>query len=152
MKRAVQLFLGGPANARQIERLMAEARKEEGQEFDDQHQDALRSLLVDASAGRAYLACRNSDPIGYLTVFFAHCTRFGGRIAVIDEIYLDVSERESNVERRLIRGCIADLDAFGVQTVFAFCGNGDAALRACAEEAEGAEDGVEITLVRLASP
>jgi len=147
MKRAVQLFLGGPANAREIERLMGEARKEAGGEFCDDQRDALRALLIDASAGRAYLASRNRDPVGYITVVFAHCVCHGGRVGCIDEVYLVPGERSTDLESRLIRGCVADLDAFGVQTVFGLCRDGAEAVRACAQDDQ---IGVDMRLVKLA--
>lgn len=114
MTRSLQVLLGGPATRRTIEALMEASAKEKGRPLAENQREALRDVLVNAALGRVYLCTYNEEPCGFVLALFVQSVRHGGRIAVIDEVYVAPRRQDQGISKSLIRYAVADLDTFGV--------------------------------------
>jgi GNAT superfamily N-acetyltransferase len=54
---------------------------------------ALEQLLGDTSLGRAWLICVEDKPVGYAILSFDFSIEYGGRIAYVDEIFIQEDYR-----------------------------------------------------------
>jgi GNAT superfamily N-acetyltransferase len=75
---------------------------------DDAARTALREMLRDPRLGRVFLlrnptlAASENAPGGYIVVAFWHNFEFGGRVVVLDELYLDPALRGRGLGRMSI--------------------------------------------------
>lgn len=119
MQHSLELVLGGPATAKPLLELLKECYRGVGKDITSEREDAFRSLLVDASAGRAYLLRYKGREVGCVLVSFQHSVLHGGRIAVIDNFYLSAKWQGLGLARWILRAVQQDLEAFGVTIVTA---------------------------------
>jgi ribosomal protein S18 acetylase RimI-like enzyme len=68
---------------------------------------AMRDLLGDDSLGRAWVIQRDEDSVGYVALTFCMSIEFGGRIAFIDELFIDRGFRRQGIGRRVL-GLVTD--------------------------------------------
>jgi GNAT superfamily N-acetyltransferase len=70
---------------------------------------ALDALLADPALGRVWLAERGPSPVGYAGVAFYHSLEFGGRTALLDDLYVREPHRGKGIGTAVLesveRGC-----------------------------------------------
>jgi ribosomal protein S18 acetylase RimI-like enzyme len=64
---------------------------------------SLRILIEDGTVGRAWLVCRNNRPIGYMIVVFWFDLEFGGRCALLTDVYLEPAHRRRGLGRKMLQ-------------------------------------------------
>jgi GNAT superfamily N-acetyltransferase len=121
------LLLGGPATSETIIGLARQFWNEAGETFARRQEDALRTLMVDASLGRAWLALYRGEPVGFAVALYRHSIGYGGRVALLDDLYLVERVRERGLGRRMLKALSADLEAFGLLQLHAFAPRNSAA-------------------------
>jgi len=63
---------------------------------------AMRDLVADESHGRVWIIQRAPDAVGYVALTFCMSIEFGGRVAFIDELFIDRNFRRQGIGRRVI--------------------------------------------------
>jgi diamine N-acetyltransferase len=72
--------------------------------FRDEEIDVgLRAFLRDPSLGRAWLIMHGKTTVGYVIVIFRFDVEFGGRAALITDLYLAAAHRRKGFGRRTLR-------------------------------------------------
>jgi ribosomal protein S18 acetylase RimI-like enzyme len=102
-------------------RLVAAARRfhgESGYEVGPAQAMAIHTLCSDPSLGRAWLLAdgRGRD-VGYALAFWRHSIDHGGRVAVLDDLWIDAAFRGRGLGRRLVEAVLADMSACGARAV-----------------------------------
>ena len=102
----------GPADADAALASMQAFYREEHLRFDDAEQGAaLRALLAQPALGAVFLAegaeARPPAPAGHLVLTWACSLEFGGRFALLDELYLAPGARGRGEGRRAVDFAIA---------------------------------------------
>ncbi|NBN78986.1 GNAT family N-acetyltransferase [Microvirga tunisiensis] len=113
------LLLGGPGTCDTIIDLARQFWAEAGESFTRRQEDALRTLMVDASLGRAWLAQYRNEPAGFAVALYRHSIGYGGRVALLDDLYVVEKLRGRGLGRRMLRAITEDLEAFGILQVHA---------------------------------
>lgn len=108
------LLLGGPGTSETITLLARQFWSEAGEVFSRRQEDAMRTLMVDASLGRAWLAQYRNEPVGFAVALYRHSIGYGGRVALLDDLYLVERMRGRGLGRRMLRAVSEDLEAFGL--------------------------------------
>lgn len=121
------LLLGGPATGEMIVSMARLFWAEAGEAFTRRQEDALRTLLVDASLGRAWLARYREEPVGFAVALYRHSIGYGGRVAFLDDLYLVERVRGRGLGRRMLRAIGEDLEAFGLLQLHALAPRSSAA-------------------------
>lgn len=57
----------------------------------------LTLLLKSASIGGAWLILKGGEPVGYLVLTFAFDLEFGGRQAILNDLYIDATHRRMGI-------------------------------------------------------
>ena len=125
MNRSFEVLLGGPAQRKDILKLYEEHRLETGGIFDKAAKETLGQLLVDAAAGRVYVAVVRGVPAGLITVMFRQSVVLSGRIAELEEFYLSPAYRGRGLAQRFLRSVLADIEAFGIKASMAWVPSND---------------------------
>jgi ribosomal protein S18 acetylase RimI-like enzyme len=68
----------------------------------ERSETAMRELLADESLGRVWVIERGEEAVGYAALTFCMSIEFGGRVAFIDELYIDRNFRRQGIGRRVI--------------------------------------------------
>jgi ribosomal protein S18 acetylase RimI-like enzyme len=102
-------------------RLVAAARRfhgESGYEVGPAQAMAIHTLCSDPSLGRAWLLAdgRGRD-VGYALAYGRHSIDHGGRVAVLDDLWIDAAFRGRGLGRRLMQAVLADMSACGARAV-----------------------------------
>lgn len=121
------LLLGGPGTSETIIGLARQFWTEAGEAFTRKQEDALRTLMVDASLGRAWLAQYRGEPVGFAVALYRHSIGYGGRVALLDDLYLVERMRGRGLGRRMLMALSADLEAFGLLQLHALAPRNSAA-------------------------
>ncbi len=79
---------------------------------------AVYALCSDPSLGRAWLLAdgRGRD-VGYALAYWRHSIDHGGRVAVLDDLWIDAALRGRGLGRRLTEAALADMSACGARAV-----------------------------------
>jgi GNAT superfamily N-acetyltransferase len=64
---------------------------------------ALAALLDDPSLGRVWLIAVNGQPVGYLVLAFGYSIEYGGRTAVLDELFVAEAYRGRGLGTRAVQ-------------------------------------------------
>ncbi len=109
------------AGPREAGRLVAAVRRfhgESGREIGPAQADAVHALCSDPSLGRAWLlAAGRGRDVGYALAYWRHSIDHGGRIAVLDDLWVEAGLRGHGLGRRLMDAVLADMSACGARTV-----------------------------------
>ena len=102
-------------------RLAAAVRRfhgESGREVGPAQAMAVHALCSDPSLGRAWLLAdgRNRD-VGYALAYWRHSIDHGGRVAVLDDLWIEPDLRGRGLGRRLMEAVLADMSASGARAV-----------------------------------
>jgi ribosomal protein S18 acetylase RimI-like enzyme len=107
----------GPA---EVERLTAAVRRfhgESGHAVGPAQAEAICDLCSDASLGRAWLLSDGHRDVGYALAYWRHSIDHGGRVAVLDDLWIDAAFRGRGLGARLLRAAIAGMAAVGARAV-----------------------------------
>ncbi len=77
---------------------------------------ALTQLLQDPSAGRAYLIL-HGKPAGYVLLSFYFSLEYGGRTAIIDELFVDPTCRQRGIGTQTLQLIETACDGLGVRAL-----------------------------------
>jgi ribosomal protein S18 acetylase RimI-like enzyme len=107
------------AASREAGRLVAAVRRfhgESGREIDPAQAMAVHALCSDPSLGRAWLLAdgRGRD-VGYALAYWRHSIDHGGRVAVLDDLWIEPDLRGRGLGRRLMEAVLADMAASGAR-------------------------------------
>ncbi|MTI18629.1 hypothetical protein E1162_15400 [Rhodobacteraceae bacterium RKSG542] len=107
-------------NPMQMERFLATVkllRDLGGDPLEEEQLEALRSLLVDASLGQAWLVELGLGNIGYAVASFMQDIEAGGRIALVTNIQVLAEYASVELFRLIIAGIERDLSAYAIKAV-----------------------------------
>ena len=109
------------AASREAGPLVAAVRRfhgESGREVGPAQAAATRDLCSDPALGRAWLLAdgRGRD-VGYALAYWRHSIDQGGRVAVLDDLWIDAALRARALGRRLTEAVLADMSACGARAV-----------------------------------
>ena len=117
-KDGLRVAAAGP---REAGRLVAAVRRfhgESGHEVGPAQTAAVHALCSDPSLGRAWLLAdgRGRDA-GYALAYWRHSIDHGGRVAVLDDLWIEPGLRGRGMGARLLRAALADMSACGARAV-----------------------------------
>ena len=79
---------------------------------------AILALCSDPSLGRAWLfADGRGRDVGYALAYWRHSIDHGGRVAVLDDLWIDAAIRGRGLGRHLMWAVLADMSACGARAV-----------------------------------
>jgi ribosomal protein S18 acetylase RimI-like enzyme len=78
---------------------------------------AIRDLCSDASLGRAWLLTDGRQDVGYSLAYWRHSIDYGGRVAVLDDLWIDAAFRGHGLGRRLLGAVLAEVSGVGARAV-----------------------------------
>lgn len=78
---------------------------------------ALAELLRDARYGRVWLATSDGQPSGYLLLTYSYSVERGGRLALIDELYVRPETRGQGIGTHLLAATQAHCQEAGIATL-----------------------------------
>ena len=78
---------------------------------------ALAALLADPSLGRVWFIEGGGAPAGYMVVTLGFSLEFGGRFALLDELYVREGFRRGGVGTRAVEEAAAACAAWGVRAL-----------------------------------
>ena len=79
--------------------------------------EAIRQLCVDSTLGRAWMLAVGDRDVGYALAYYRHSIDHGGRIAVLDDLWVTVNRRGHGLGARLLEAVCEDLRALGARAV-----------------------------------
>lgn len=98
--------------------LVRELNEHDGTPFHERsHREALVGLLGNSLYGRVWIIRDGDQAVGYLALVFSYSLEFGGRDAMIDELYLRKSHRRRGIGRRVVDLAVATCRELGVKAV-----------------------------------
>jgi ribosomal protein S18 acetylase RimI-like enzyme len=109
------------AGRREAERLVAAVRRfhgESGHGVDPTQAAAIHALCSEPSLGRAWLLAdgRGRD-VGYALACWRHSIDHDGRVAVLDDLWIEPGLRGRGLGARLLRAALASMDEAGARAV-----------------------------------
>ena len=102
------------------ERLLASVRRfhgESGREVGPKQSEALHALCSDAELGRAWLLTDGRRDVGYALAYWRHSIDHGGRVAVLDDLWIEPSSRGRGLGARLLRDALGEMSSAGARAV-----------------------------------
>jgi ribosomal protein S18 acetylase RimI-like enzyme len=108
------------AGSCEADRLIALVRAfhgETGHTVGPEQAEAIRQLRLDPILGQAWVLTVEDRDIGYGLVYFRHSIDHGGRIAVLDDLWVAADQRGQGLGARLLKDICQDLQAMGVRAV-----------------------------------
>ncbi|MFL5811956.1 MAG: GNAT family N-acetyltransferase [Bdellovibrionia bacterium] len=72
---------------------------------------ALTQLLKNSSLGRIWLIEADSKTVGYVALTYGFGLEFGGRVAFVDELFVEESHRGKGIGTAAIRWCMQECRA-----------------------------------------
>jgi GNAT superfamily N-acetyltransferase len=106
------------ATERDLDRLLgwvADLYAHEGIPFDaNVARRAFAMLLAQPSLGRVWLLAVESEPVGYLAITFGYSIEYGGRDALLDELFVSEPHRGRGLGRRALEFAAAECRKLGV--------------------------------------
>jgi GNAT superfamily N-acetyltransferase len=113
--------------ARMVE-LMHHFYAESGHALDPAWAEAsFRQLFGNESRGRAWIAWRGTEPIGYVVLTLRHSMEFGGPAGFIDDLFVHSRARRNGVGSALLAVLFDACRDLGVTAVHVEAGSGNAA-------------------------
>ena len=106
------------AGAPEAERLVAAVRRfhgESGHGVDPTQAAAIHALCSDASLGRAWLLTDERRDVGYALAYWRHSIDHDGRIAVLDDLWIEPGLRGRGLGARLLGAALAQIEEAGVR-------------------------------------
>lgn len=99
----IHFVRAGTADAELVLQLMKEYYLHDHLHFRPEvARDAVSRLIEDESLGSLWLIQRGTDTIGYVVLVRSYCLEFGGRIGIVDELYLREGFRRRGIGTRAL--------------------------------------------------
>lgn len=80
-------------------------------------QNLIRQLLEHPSQGSLWLIDHDNQPVGYAVLTYGFAFEFGGKTALVDELFIEEAHRGAGRGRRALRGILQLAEPLGVSTV-----------------------------------
>lgn len=117
--RSVKLQLLRSADWILAEPMMKAFYKHFGYVYSDRMQGrAFRELLADDRLGSAWFVRVNAQPVGYVVMTLGWSIEYGGRVAVVDELYVLPEFRGHGIGRRVLAQMRAEARRAGIRKLF----------------------------------
>ena len=107
----------GPHEANRLIELVRAFHEESGHAVSREHVEAIRQLCADSTLGQAWLLAVGDRDVGYALAYYRHSIDHGGRIAVLDDLWVTVNRRGHGLGARLLEAVCEDLRALGARAV-----------------------------------
>jgi GNAT superfamily N-acetyltransferase len=107
----------GPYEANRLIALVRAFHGESGHAVSGDQVEAIRQLCVDPTFGRAWMLAVGDRDVGYALAYYRHSIDYGGRIAVLDDLWVTVNRRGHGLGARLLEAVCEDLRALGARAV-----------------------------------
>ena len=65
-------------------------------------ESGLRTLLGDSSLGQAWLVLNGTQPVGYIIFTYGFDIEFGGRLAIVTDLYLEPGHRRQGLGSKIL--------------------------------------------------
>ncbi len=105
----------------EAERLVALVRRfhdESGHGVGPTQATAIHALCADAALGRAWLLSDgHGRDVGYALAYWRHSIDHGGRVAVLDDLWVEPGVRGRGLGTRLLRAALAGMSEAGARAV-----------------------------------
>jgi ribosomal protein S18 acetylase RimI-like enzyme len=139
----------GPA---EVERLTAAVRRfhaESGHGVGPAQAEAICDLCSDASLGRAWLLTDGRRDVGYALAYWRHSIDHGGRVAVLDDLWIDPALRGRGLGVRLLWAAMAGMAQAGARAVVVEADPADAPAMAFYDRLGSAPKGIALLIRAL---
>jgi ribosomal protein S18 acetylase RimI-like enzyme len=106
------------AGRNESERLVAAVQcfhGESGHEIGALQAGAIHALCSDASLGRAWLLTDGRRDVGYALAYWRHSVDHGGRVAVLDDLWIEPGHRGRGLGAHLLRAALAAMERTGAR-------------------------------------
>jgi ribosomal protein S18 acetylase RimI-like enzyme len=107
----------GPCEANRLIALVRAFHEESGRAVGGDQVEAIRQLCLDSILGRAWMLAVGDRDVGYALAYYRHSIDHGGRIAVLDDLWVTVNRRGHGLGARLLEAVCEDLRALGARAV-----------------------------------
>jgi ribosomal protein S18 acetylase RimI-like enzyme len=117
----------------EADRLVAAVRRfhaESGHGVGAAQAGAIHALCSDASLGRAWLLADGGRDVGYALAYWRHSIDHGGRVAMLDDLWIEPDHRGSGLGTHLLGAALADMEQSGARAVVVEADPADAAAMA----------------------
>jgi ribosomal protein S18 acetylase RimI-like enzyme len=112
-----QITSVGSNEASRLIGLVRAFHDESGHAVGAEQAEAIRQLCANSTLGQAWVLTIDDRDIGYGLVYFRHSIDHGGRIAVLDDLWIIADRRGQGQGALLLRYICEDLQAIGVRAV-----------------------------------
>ena len=117
-KDGLRVVAVGPREAGRLVAAVGRFHGESGREVGPAQTEAILALCSDPSLGRAWLlADGRSRDAGYALAYWRHSIDHGGRVAVLDDLWIEPGLRGRGLGAHLLRTALADMSASGARAV-----------------------------------
>jgi ribosomal protein S18 acetylase RimI-like enzyme len=113
----IRIAAAGPREAGRVVAAVRCFHAEGGHEVGPAQAAAIRDLCSDASLGRAWLLTDGRRDVGYALGYWRHSIDHGGRVAVLDDLWIDPAFRGRGLGTHLLRAALADVAGVGARAV-----------------------------------
>ena len=107
----------GPYEANRLIALVRAFHGESGHAVGREQVEAIRQLCVGSTLGQAWMLAVGDRDVGYALAYYRHSIDHGGRIAVLDDLWVTVSRRGQGLGARLLKAVCEDLRALDARAV-----------------------------------
>jgi len=114
---AFRAAAAGPGEAERLVEAVRRFHGESGHEVGPAQAAAIRALCSDVSLGRAWLLADGRQDVGYALAYGRHSIDHGGRVAVLDDLWIDAAFRGHGLGRRLLGAVLAEVSGVGARAV-----------------------------------
>jgi len=78
---------------------------------------ALAELLADPALGRVWLILSRGEPVGYAALAFGFSLEYGGRDAILDELFVAPHARGQGLGRAAVAAVLVEAERLGLRAV-----------------------------------
>jgi ribosomal protein S18 acetylase RimI-like enzyme len=112
-----RVVAAGPPEVGRLTVAVRHFHGESGHEVGPVQAAAIRDLCSDALLGRAWLLTDGRQDVGYALAYWRHSIDHGGRVAVLDDLWIDSAFRGQGLGRRLLGAVLAEVSGVGARAV-----------------------------------
>src|SRR4051794_210653 len=106
----IRIAAAGPSEAERVGEAVRRFHAESSHEVRPAQAAAIRDLCSDASLGRAwFLTDGRGRDVGYALAYWRHSIDHGGRVAVLDDLWIDAAFRGRGLGRRLLGAVLVEV-------------------------------------------